>query len=519
MTEQLSLPSLSPLPKDIGRQIRRLLQTPTRPELADWLLELIKNSGHLSAADDMRWRVLSLVWLAQFDVDQAWPYLMWLNMNKPVIDDHLVEILVEAADDFDCHVQLAVWQKNATDDRLKTFFSEFHPVPAAQKLPALFNRLLQQATAPTTGDWLDLFCKNTAGDTPPHLRRWRLLAAAWYALNFNAAAGLDYLRELSAGASALSGADNTLLFDTAAEIDAVYALTRWIIDGADPAVNTMLAGFGQSHLPAVAEAILQSAPDYSHLIDLTDQAAADAAAFQRNLALLEETGLNLKNSQILDLACGQLAPQTVLLTAAGCRAVGVDLHIPPAYLPLAGPKQWFKRRQHRQAWTSAAQNYYQALSRAAGLKPAWNKIKIRLGDPLRLDFADGHFDAVLCANYLHHTVNPAGLLAEASRVLKPGGLLLADVRPYPAFGGAFAANSVPWQHLRQPNFGDALPLNQWPESRYRAAVESFFTIDQWLTEQDGTAIASLLPEIEAELAQFSPAELTRKEIVILARKK
>jgi len=518
MTEQQSLPPLSPLPKDIGHQIRRLLQTPDRPELVDWLLQLIKNSGHLSTTDDMRWRVLSLVWLAQFDVEAAWPYLMWLNMNEPVMDDHLVEILVDAADDFDAHVQLAGWLKNPADERLKTFFSEFRPVPPAPKLPALFHRLLSQAAAPATGDWLALFCQNTAGDTPPHLRRWRLLAAVWYAANFDPGRGLAWLRDLNGGDSTLSAEDKELLFETAAEIDAVYILSRWMVDFADPALKTMLAGFGRPNLPNMAETMLQSEPDYSHLTGQADQAAADAAVFHRNLALLEESGLNLKTARILDVACGPLAPQTVLLTAAGCQVIGVDLQIPPAFLPLSGLKQWFKRRKHSQAWQAATQSYYQALGRAAGRKPALKKTKIRLGDPLHLDFADAHFEAVVCANYLHHTADPAGLLAEAARVLKPGGLLLADVRPYPAFGGAFTAAAEPWQHLRQPGFGDTLPLNQWAEDRYRTAVESHFTIDQWRTTQDDAALAALTPEIQTELARFSPEALTRKEIVILAKK-
>jgi SAM-dependent methyltransferase len=45
-------------------------------------------------------------------------------------------------------------------------------------------------------------------------------------------------------------------------------------------------------------------------------------------------------------------------------------------------------------------------------------------DGARLPFADGGFDAVLIRDVLHHVPAPADVLAEARRVLKPGGRLL-----------------------------------------------------------------------------------------------
>lgn len=45
-------------------------------------------------------------------------------------------------------------------------------------------------------------------------------------------------------------------------------------------------------------------------------------------------------------------------------------------------------------------------------------------DGARLPFADGCFDAVLIRDVLHHVPEPAAVLAEARRVLEPGGRLL-----------------------------------------------------------------------------------------------
>jgi len=49
------------------------------------------------------------------------------------------------------------------------------------------------------------------------------------------------------------------------------------------------------------------------------------------------------------------------------------------------------------------------------------------GDARRLPFADGSFDAILCAQVLEHVNQPAAVLREISRVLKPGGAGILSV--------------------------------------------------------------------------------------------
>lgn len=57
------------------------------------------------------------------------------------------------------------------------------------------------------------------------------------------------------------------------------------------------------------------------------------------------------------------------------------------------------------------------------------KITRMTADPHRLDFANNHFDFVVCASVLNRTVNIAGALREARRVLKPGGWFVAVREP------------------------------------------------------------------------------------------
>ncbi|HMR62487.1 MAG TPA: class I SAM-dependent methyltransferase [Anaerolineae bacterium] len=515
----IDLPVLNPIPDNIDEVLQHLLRYPALPEIGPWLVELIKSSGHLSTGDDMRWRLLCIVWLAaEFDLEQAWPYLMWLNQKEPVISTHLSQILIEATDDFNAHVQLANWIAEAQDERLKTFFQDFRPIPTQRKVPALMTALLTQPDHPKIGVWLDSFCQGTAEDTSKQLRPWRLLAATWYAAGFNASQGLAYLQRLGNGSSQLSGADNKLLMDAASQANAQATLVQMIANCGSPAIKTMLQEFGHPDLTGLVESVFESEPDYAHLSEASKGVKTDVETFQRNRAALEQAGIMPGPAQVLDLACGPVAAQTVLLSAAGYAAVGVDLDIPPGYLPLPGPLQWFKRKKYADVWKAATASYYQALASQAGLSLKWNKVKLELADPTRLRFSDSSFEAVICSHFLQHAPDVTGLLAEAARVLKPGGVLVADIRPYTSRLGAFTATATPWEHLLDTVISD-VPLNKWREARYQAAIEKHFSIKTWETEADHKAQELLTPELQEELADYSSEELIRKQIFVVALKK
>ena len=56
---------------------------------------------------------------------------------------------------------------------------------------------------------------------------------------------------------------------------------------------------------------------------------------------------------------------------------------------------------------------------------------VRLGDMYQLPLADASFDAVVIHQVLHYADRPAAAIAEAARVLRPGGvLMLVDFAPH-----------------------------------------------------------------------------------------
>lgn len=65
-----------------------------------------------------------------------------------------------------------------------------------------------------------------------------------------------------------------------------------------------------------------------------------------------------------------------------------------------------------------------ALARARLAKPGLAHCSVRLADMYRLPLADVSFDTAVLQMVLHYAEDPAGAVAEAARVLRPGGRLI-----------------------------------------------------------------------------------------------
>jgi ArsR family transcriptional regulator len=92
-----------------------------------------------------------------------------------------------------------------------------------------------------------------------------------------------------------------------------------------------------------------------------------------------------------------------------------------------------------------------ALARTRLAERGLSHIAVRQADMYRLPIADASFDAVTLQMVLHYAEDPAAALAEAARVLRPGGVLVViDLAAHgraELLGGAFAH--------RWPGFDDA----------------------------------------------------------------
>ncbi len=91
-----------------------------------------------------------------------------------------------------------------------------------------------------------------------------------------------------------------------------------------------------------------------------------------------------------------------------------------------------------------------ALARARLAKPGLSHCAVRLADMYRLPLGDAGYDLVMLQMVLHHAEDPASVLAEAARVLRPGGsLVVVDLAEQPL------AESASRLAFRWPGFTDA----------------------------------------------------------------
>jgi ubiquinone/menaquinone biosynthesis C-methylase UbiE len=109
------------------------------------------------------------------------------------------------------------------------------------------------------------------------------------------------------------------------------------------------------------------------------------------------------------------------LLALGARGAMLDIGTGPGHIPLlvcdrAGDARVTGVDLSRHMLAIA--DRHRAASRHAG------RIRFQVADAKRLEFDDAAFDAVFSNSILHHIPDPRPFLAEAFRVLRPGGALL-----------------------------------------------------------------------------------------------
>ncbi len=177
----------------------------------------------------------------------------------------------------------------------------------------------------------------------------------------------------------------------------------------------------------LARALLARLPEDDPLLQADRRLAARIAAERARAAsaLFQRAGMEWDETQALGLDAAAL--EAAILDALPARLdTLLDIGTGTGrLLELAAPRA-------RHALGVDASREMLALARARlSERGLAERAAVRLADMYRLPIADASQEAVTMQMVLHYAEDPAAALAEAARVLKPGGLLLlADLAPH-----------------------------------------------------------------------------------------
>jgi 2-polyprenyl-6-hydroxyphenyl methylase/3-demethylubiquinone-9 3-methyltransferase len=147
-----------------------------------------------------------------------------------------------------------------------------------------------------------------------------------------------------------------------------------------------------------------------------------------------QAGLAGRSGKILDIGCGAGFLANAL-SAAGHFTCGADMSFGSLKVARA-----------------------RGLSGAAPRQAAY-----QIADAYRLPYRDGAFDAVTALDFLEHVTDPAQVIAEAARVLRPGGLFFFHTFNRNRLAWLIVIKGLEWFVRNTPERMHVLPLFIKPE--------------------------------------------------------
>ncbi|MCA9051412.1 MAG: class I SAM-dependent methyltransferase [Planctomycetaceae bacterium] len=135
------------------------------------------------------------------------------------------------------------------------------------------------------------------------------------------------------------------------------------------------------------------------------------------LVAAEQYGVDIRGRDVLDLGCSDGALTPFYVTAGARHVTGVDID--------------------------------EAAVRSAEQKYASETVDFSVCDTTTIPLPGASYDCVMCYDVFEHVANPAEVLAECCRVLKPGGKMLIGTWGWyhPFAPHLWSTMPVPWAHL------------------------------------------------------------------------
>lgn len=250
-----------------------------------------------------------------------------------------------------------------------------------------------------------------------------------------------------------------------------------------------------------------------------------------------ETGLELRNLRMLDIGPGQRLNHMTYFASRGNDVVGIDRDVivqgfdPSGYVRMAksnGARRAAKTIVRKLLWLDA--RFSRAFVRELGLdrRP---RLSVHQMDAADIRLPDASFDFVYCLSVLQHVPDPAAVLDEIVRVLRPGGVAYIEIVSFTGPSGALCVSSVrgrgalpAWAHLRrgyETLVRENAPLNrlglrEWRDLFARHLPGSRLLLvqpDRERLEREAVAVQEA-----GELSEYDVDELVTSRATVVWRK-
>jgi SAM-dependent methyltransferase len=254
--------------------------------------------------------------------------------------------------------------------------------------------------------------------------------------------------------------------------------------------------------------------------------------------LFEQTGFRAENKKILEIGPGQF-PRQLAYFASKNDATAIDLDVIPAGFDLPAYFRLLKQNGPKRLAKTIARKilgfdrqFNRQLARQLNL-PRLPRTRILQMDATKMTFPDNSFDFVYSFDVFEHFPDPAAVIKEISRILRPGGCSMQYIHPWTAEDGSHdlrisaldRANLPYWPHLRSQHqdqvqisvYLNRLSLAQWRDLFAQLLPDCSFL--NWKFPDDPRRLHALSTVRAAgELSQFTDEALLTDRLLVVWQK-